>query len=87
MDTGGLYVDTTNMTPNLARKYSGALTGTAGAEVVTHNMGTRDVQVSVLNSASPYSAVEVDWEATTVNTVTVRYTPNLGAGYRCVVVG
>jgi hypothetical protein len=29
----------------------------------------------------------VDWDATTVNSVTIRYTPTLGAGYRAVVVG
>jgi hypothetical protein len=70
-----------------AAKYAGALTGTASPEVVTHNLNTRDVQVTVLNGATPYTAVEVDWDATTVNTVTVRYNPNLGAGYRVVVVG
>jgi hypothetical protein len=41
----------------------------------------------VLNGASPYTAVVVDWDATTVNTITIRYNPNLGAGYRVVVVG
>jgi hypothetical protein len=45
------------------------------------------VQVTVLNGASPYTAVEVDWDATTVNSVTVRYSPTLGAGYRVVVTG
>jgi hypothetical protein len=50
-------------------------------------LNTRDVQVTVLNGASPYTAVEVDWDATTVNSVTIRYNPNLGAGYRAVVVG
>jgi hypothetical protein len=43
--------------------------------------------VLVLNGATPYTAVEVDWDATTVNSVTIRYNPNLGAGYRAVVVG
>jgi hypothetical protein len=68
-------------------KYAAALTGTASPEVVTHNLNTRDVQVQVLNGASPYTAVVVDWDATTVNTITIRYNPNLGAGYRVVVVG
>lgn len=71
----------------MAKKFAGALTGTASPETVTHNLNTRDVQVTVLNGSTPYTAVEVDWDATTVNTVTVRYNPNLGAGYRCVVVG
>src|SRR5215831_5436832 len=71
----------------MAKKFAAALTGTASPEVVTHNLNTRDVQVTVLNGASPYTAVEVDWDATTVNTVTIRYNPNLGSGYRAVVVG
>jgi len=73
-----------------ATKYAGALTGTiayATGEVVTHNLNTRDVSVTVLNGSSPYAVVEVDWEATSVNTITVRYNPNLGAGYRVVVLG
>jgi hypothetical protein len=71
----------------MAKKFAAALTGTASPETVTHNLNTRDVQVMVLNGASPYTAVEVDWDATTVNSVTIRYNPNLGAGYRAVVVG
>jgi hypothetical protein len=76
------YVDTT-----FTRKYAAALTGTASPETVTHNLNTRDVHVQVYNGATPYTAVEVDWDATTVNTVVVRYNPNLGAGYRVVVIG
>jgi hypothetical protein len=68
-------------------KYAGTLAGTASPETVTHNLNTRDVLVQVINGASPYTAVEVDWAATTVNTVTVNYNPNLGAGWRVVVMG
>jgi len=70
-----------------ATKYAAALTGTASPETVTHNLNTRDIQLTVLNGSTPYTAVEVDWDATTVNTAVIRYNPNLGAGYRCVVVG
>jgi hypothetical protein len=79
------YVDTA--VAGAAHKYAAALTGTASPETVTHNLNTRDVQVTVYNGAAPYSAVQVDWDAATVNTVTIRYNPNLGAGYRCVVMG
>lgn len=79
------YVNTA--VTGMVKKFAAALTGTASPEVVTHNLNTRDVQVTVLNGASPYTVVEVDWDATSVNTVTVRYNPNLGAGYRVVVVG
>ena len=71
----------------MVRKYAAALTGTASPETVTHNLNTRDIQLQVLNGGSPYTAVEVDWDATTVNTAVIRYTPNLGAGYRVVVTG
>jgi hypothetical protein len=74
-------------TQAFGRKYAAALVGTASPELVTHNLNTRDVQVTVLNGASPYTAVEVDWDATSVNSVTIRYNPNLGAGYRIVVTG
>jgi hypothetical protein len=70
-----------------SKKYAGALTGTASPETVTHNLNTRDITLRVLNGSTPYTAVEVDWAATTVNTAVVRYTPNLGAGYRVVVFG
>lgn len=70
-----------------AVKYSTTLTGTSSPETITHNLNTRDVHVVVYNGATPYTAVEVDWDAATVNTVTVRYNPNLGAGYRVVVMG
>jgi hypothetical protein len=79
------YVNTA--VTGMAKKFAAALTGTASPETVTHNLNTRDVMVLVLNGASPYTAVEVDWDATTVNTVTIRYNPNLGAGYRAVVIG
>jgi hypothetical protein len=77
----------TTAVTGMAKKFAAALTGIASPETVTHNLNTRDVQVTVLNGASPYTAVEVDWDATTVNSVTIRYTPTLGAGYRAVVVG
>jgi hypothetical protein len=69
------------------KKFVAALAGTSSPETVTHNLNTRDIQLTVLNGASPYTAVEVDWDATTVNTATIRYNPQLGAGYRCVIVG
>jgi len=71
----------------MAKKFAAALTGTTSPETVTHNLNTRDIQLTVLNGATPYTAVEVDWDATTVNTAVIRYNPNLGAGYRVVVVG
>jgi hypothetical protein len=56
--------------------------------VVTHNLGTRDVLVQVRDNASPYDYVMVDIEATTENTVTLRFAvaPAENA-YRCIVMG
>lgn len=75
------------ITAGTVNKYATTLTGTASPETITHNLNTRDVHVAVYNGATPYTAVEVDWDAATVNTVTIRYSPNLGAGYRVVVMG
>src|SRR5262249_33919188 len=79
------YVD--SQVASCAKKYANAIGGTSSPEVVTHNWNPRWVSVTVLNNSSPYTAVEVDWDATTVNTVTIRYNPNLGVGYYVVVMG
>src|SRR5262249_38727207 len=79
------YVDTA--VTGVTKKFAAALVGTSSPETVTHNLNTRDIHLQVYNGASPYTAVDVDWDAATVNTATVRYNPNLGAGYRVVVVG
>jgi hypothetical protein len=49
--------------------------GTTADIVVTHNLGTQDVDVAVREAASPYGAIAVRWEATTGNTVTLRFVP------------
>jgi hypothetical protein len=49
--------------------------GTTADVVVTHGLGTQDVDVAVREAASPYGAVAVRWEATTGNTVTLRFDP------------
>jgi hypothetical protein len=80
------YVDA-SVPVGMVKKYAAALTGTASPETVTHNLNTRDISLTVYNGATPYTAVEVDWDATTTSTAVVRYAPNLGAGYRVVVMG
>ena len=71
----------------MAKKYAGALNGSASPETITHNLNTQDITVMVHNSASPFQFVQVDWAALTVNTVQITYNPALGAGWRVVVVG
>jgi len=67
-------------------KYAANLTGIGTSEVITHDLNTRDVIVSFYNTASPYEAIELDWEATTMNTITVKYNAAIGSGYRVVIV-
>lgn len=57
----------------VARKYSATLSTSATSYTVTHNLGTRDVQVSVVQTGSPYGVVYTAWEATTTNTITVYF--------------
>lgn len=73
----------------VVRKYAAAIgDGTTTNIVVTHNLGTQDVQVVVRNASSPYEQVMVDNEATTVNTVTLKFaTAPTASQYRCIVQG
>jgi hypothetical protein len=76
---------------SVARKHSADITGDASttAFTITHNLGSRDVQIQVYDAASPYDTVEVDVERTNTTTATIRFAtaPIVGANYRVVVVG
>ena len=76
---------------SVARKNSADITGDAAttAFTITHNLGSRDVQIQVYDAASPYDTVEVDVERTNTTTATIRFAtaPIVGANYRVVVVG
>ena len=62
--------------------------GAAVAYVLTHNLNTRDVQVAVYRSTTPWEQVIVDVEATSVNTITLRFaTAPASNAFRAVVVG
>lgn len=71
----------------VVRKYVASITGGALTEVITHNLNTRDITVALVNNATPWDSVDVEWEATSVNTVTLRSPVNLPASYRVVVHG
>lgn len=45
----------------------------AVAFVLTHNFNTRDIHVSISETASPYEVIYADVELTSVNTITVRF--------------
>jgi hypothetical protein len=40
---------------------------------ITHNLGTKDLNVIVRENTNPYDVVEVAWEATTTNIVTLNF--------------
>lgn len=76
---------------DMVRKVSSDITGDSSntAFTITHNLGTRDVQVQVYDAASPYDTVETDVERTGTNSATIKFAtaPAIGVNYRVVVVG
>lgn len=54
------------------KKYTTTLGGST-SQVITHNLNTRDLTVTIRETASPYAIVYTDVELTTVNTITVKF--------------
>ena len=55
---------------------------------MTHNLNSRDVQVSVHRNTTPWDTVLCDVQRTTTNTVTLKFATSVAAAaFRCVVVG
>ena len=85
--TGTTTRDMTASDIGAARKYSANVGGSA-SQVITHNLGTRDVVVLVRENSSPYAQVFCDIEMTTVNTVTLRFAVAPAANaYRVTIIG
>ena len=85
--TGTTTRDMTASDIGATRKYSANVGGSA-SQVITHNLGTRDVVVLVRENSSPYAQVYCDIEMTTVNTVTLRFAVAPAANaYRVTIVG
>jgi hypothetical protein len=74
---GGLVANADDLvidTNVVVRKFSASVgDGAALSYVVTHNLNTQDVIVRVRDNSSPFAFMEPDIEATSVNTVTVRF--------------
>lgn len=73
-----LKYDGTNWVNDLADSGYNAHTeligdGVTSDIVVTHNFNTRDIVVQCRNAESPYESIEVGWEATSLNTVTLKF--------------
>ena len=77
------------VTHQIARKASATIgNGSATSFVITHNMNTRDISVTVRETSGSYSQVFVDVEMTTVNTVTVKFaTAPSSSAYSVTIVG
>lgn len=75
----------------IVRKWKSDITTTESAPytfTAAHNLGTRDVTVTVYSNSAPYEEVEVDVDHTSVNVVTLTFAvaPTAGA-YRVVITG
>jgi hypothetical protein len=68
--TNTVAIDTTVV----ARKFSANVgDGSATSYTITHNLGTRDVQVTVYDASSPYAEVICDVNHATTNTITLLF--------------
>lgn len=68
--------------------FVGAVTGGATSEVITHNLGTRDVIVQVYKSSGTFAEEEFSVEHTSTNTITIYSATTIpGSTYRVVVLG
>lgn len=75
--TTGSYNDLKNkptLTQGTVCKYTQNVgNGSATSFTITHNLNTRDVQVSIIENASPYAICYTDVEATSLNSITVKF--------------
>lgn len=90
-NAGVLEVDTTDLvtSPNtVVRKYAANVPNGNTSAVVTHNLGTRDVSVTVYENDGDYEQVYPDIEHTTTNSVTLIFSVAPTSGeFRVVVHG
>lgn len=71
------------------RKYATDIgDGSTTAIVITHNLNTRDISITVRDNTTPYALMYPDFESTTVNTATIRFSvaPTTNQ-YRAIVLG
>jgi hypothetical protein len=87
--TGGTTAATARANLGATTKVAATIgNGSATSIVVTHNLNTRDLQVSLFEVASPYAQVFTDVELTTADTLTLIFSVAPSADqYRVVIVG
>jgi len=72
---------------NTAEKYVATIgNGTDSTYVITHSLGTRNVVVTVIDANSPYTFTEVEWEATTINSITLNFSGAVSEDSRIVTI-
>lgn len=71
--TGATTAATARTNLSASGKYSQLITTSATSYVITHNLNSRDVSVTVRQANTPWASVGCIDEATTVNTVTLRF--------------
>lgn len=72
---GRLTASTTDTTNHgIVRKYTANVgNGSLTDWVLNHTLNTRDVTVQVIRSTTPYDMIDVDWDATDANNVTLHF--------------
>jgi hypothetical protein len=83
--SGNISISTTSAASG-GKRYSAALTAST-SQVVTHNLNTRDIVVSVYNLSTPYDEIFPEIQHTSVNSITIVANPAIPAGYGVVVIG
>ena len=86
--TGGSSVATAKTSLGFISRFVDATIGGATSQVVTHNLGTRDVTVMVRETAGSYAMVQCQVEMTSINTVTLSFAVAPSANqFTCIVMG
>jgi hypothetical protein len=72
----------------ITRKYKTTLNTSATSYTVTHNLGTKDIVVSIYEVASPFAEIIADVEHTSDTAATIKFAVAPASGeYRVVVIG
>lgn len=84
---GSKFAPASDITVDEPSSYSTTIgNGSSSSYTLTHNLNTRDVVVSVQDSASPYDVISVRSEATTANTVTLDFSSVVSSSSRDVLI-
>lgn len=84
---GSANVSIATTVVNAGKRYSGDV-GAGTSVVITHNLNTRDIGVSVHRNTTPWDTIMCGVERTSVNTVTLKFATSVtAAAYRVVIVG